>query len=228
MPIIRFINDRNREHLQLRKIIEYVKREDKLSERYITGIGINPDTAYQDMTFAKKMLHQEDGKQYLHLVVSCDQILRQPDAVHGIGKEIAAFYKDYQVLVATHSDTANLHCHLIINSVNMQTGKKLSQSRKDFWRFREFANVVFERHNLPRIGAEQMYELLLSEEDDYGWDEDMDDFDAMVTDRLEELQSKYGVQRPIFYYDQEEERFDKLRSIDRLEHREQKWNGLEE
>ena len=228
MSIIRFINDRNREHLQLRKIIEYVKREDKLSERYITGIGINPDTAYQDMIFAKKMLHQENGKQYLHLVVSCDQIMRQPDAVHEIGKEIAAYYKDYQVLVATHSDTANLHCHLVINSVNMQNGKKLSQRRKDFWRFRNFANTVFERHNLPHIGAEQMYEVLLSEEDNYDWDDDLDDFDALITGRLEELQNKYGVQRPIFFYRQEEECHDKLRAIDRLEKMEQNLNGLEE
>lgn len=227
MPIIRFINDRNREYSQLRKVIEYVKREDKLSERYITGIGINSDTAYRDMIFAKEMLHQESGKQYLHLVVSCDQIIKQPDAVHEIGREIAAFYKDYQVLVATHSDTANLHCHLIINSVNMQNGKKLSQRRKDFWKFREFANTVFERHNLPYIGAEQMYEVILSEEGDYEWDEDMDDFDAVITDRLEELQNKYGIQRPIFFYGQEEERFDKLRAIDRLEQREQKLNRLE-
>lgn len=57
MSIIRFINDRNRELEQLYKIIDYVKRKDKLSEYYLSGIGINADTAYQDMIFAKKMLH---------------------------------------------------------------------------------------------------------------------------------------------------------------------------
>jgi len=200
------------------EIIKYVTREDKLAERYVTGLGINPAAAYEEMVFAKKLLHQEEGKQYLHLVVSCDQIMRQPDAVHVMGKEIARFYKEYQVLVATHSDTANLHCHLIINSVNMLTGKKLSQRRKDFWKFLQFANTIFERHNLPHIGAEQMYEVLLSEEgDDSYWDEDMDDFDGMITDRLEELQSKYGIQRPIFFYSSEKERIDKLRAINRME-----------
>lgn len=69
--------------------------------------------------------------------------------------------------------------------------------------------------------------MILSDEDNYDWDEDMDDLDALITERLEELQNKHGVQRPIFFYSHEEECRDKLRSIDRLERREQKWNGLE-
>lgn len=221
MPIIRFINDRNRKDAQLLEVINYIKREDKLAERYITGLGVETETAYRDMMVAKKMLHQEKGKQYLHLVVSCDRKIRNPDAVHGIGKEIACFYKDYQVLLATHSDTDNLHCHLVINSVNMRTGKKLSQRRKDFWEFRKFANTVFERHNLPHIGEKQIYEIVVGEGDyegdAYDWEEDEFGLDQMITDRAEELQNRYGIQRPIYFVDEEEERFDLLRSINRLE-----------
>lgn len=183
----------------------------------MTGVGINSSTAYEEMISAKKLFHQEDGKQYLHLVVSCDQILQQPDAVHQIGKEIAKFYKDYQVLITTHSDTDNLHCHLVINSVNMLTGKKLSQRRTDFWEFVEFANSVFERHNLPPIGSEQIYEVTF-DNDECDWeDDDLEELDDAIHGRMEELQHICGVQRPIFFLDKEKEREDVVSSIVRME-----------
>ena len=193
-----------------------MKREGKLAEQYMTGLGVNPVNAYEEMLFAKRMFHQEGGKQYLHLVISCDQILRNPDVVHRIGREIAGFYKDYQSLLTTHSDTGNLHCHLIINTVNMISGKKLSQRRKDFWSFVEFANEVFERHNLPRIGSKQLYEVIFDSESD-DWEDDFEEFDDAIHGRLEELQHICGVQRPIFFLDKEKERKDVVSSIARME-----------
>ena len=216
MSIVRFVNDRNRKAAQLRRIIDYAKREGSLARKYMSGIGIDPDTAYEQMVSAKNLFHQEGGKQYLHLVVSFDQVLQQADTAHLIGGKIAKFYNDYQVLVTTHTDTNNLHCHLIINSVNMCTGKKLSQNRKDFWKFIEFANTVFEQYDLPHIGSKQVCELLLSEECDF-WEDDLLEFDEVIHGRLEELEQQYGVQRPIYFDDEELEREDVLRSIEQME-----------
>lgn len=182
----------------------------------MAGVGINPASAYEEMMRAKKAFHQEGGKQYLHLVVSFDQALQQANTAHLIGKEIAEFYKDYQVLVTTHADTDNLHCHLIVNSVNMLTGKKLSQHRKDFWEFIRLANTVFEKYDLPRIGSKQLYELVLNEECDC-WEDDLEEFDEMIHGRLAELEQRCGVQRPIYFEDEEMEREDVLRSIECME-----------
>lgn len=216
MSIIRFINDRNRKAAQLCRILEYAKREGKLQERYMTGVGISPVTAYEEMMRAKKSFHQEEGKQYLHLVVSFDKVLQQADTAHQIGRKIAEFYSDYQVLVTTHLNTDNLHCHMIINSVNMLTGKKLSQRRKDFWEFIEFANMVFEQYDLPRIGSQQVCELILEEDNDF-WEDDLAEFDDMIHGKLAELEYQCGVQRPIYFEDDEAEREDVLRSIERME-----------
>ena len=200
----------------MRGILHYATRGGAIEQQYVSGAGINPDIAFEEMIAAKRMFHQEEGKQYLHLVVSCDQIMQQPSIMHQIGKEIAKFYADYQVLTATHTDTDNLHCHLIINSVSMQTGKKLSMKRKDFWEFLKYANQVFANHALSQIGAEQLYQVVFDEELDFFDDEDYEDFDDIIHRELEELQSKYGVRRPIYFMDQEQERQDVLRSIERM------------
>lgn len=216
MSIIRFINDRNREASQLRAILRYATRNGAIKQQYVSGLGINPASAFEEMTMAKQIFHQEEGKQYLHLVISSDQIMRQPGIMHLVGKELAGFYGQYQVLVATHDDTHNLHSHLIVNSVNMQTGKKLSQRRKDFWKFFTFANKVFAKYGLQPIGAEQLYEMVLDEKSDFWDDEDWDDLDAIIHEELEELQSRCGVTRPIHFMDEEVERQDVLRSIERI------------
>lgn len=215
MSIIRFINDRNRKASQLRGILRYATREGTIERQYVSGMGINPDTAFEEMIAAKRMFHQEEGKQYLHLVVSCDQIMQQPDIMNQIGKEFANFYADYQVLMVTHTDKKNLHSHLVINSVNMQTGKKLSQKRKDFWKFLKYANQIFANYGLSQIGAEQLYQVVFDEELDF-LDDDYEDFDDLIHEELEELQAKCGVRRPLYFMDEEQERQDVLRSIERM------------
>lgn len=182
----------------------------------MAGVGINPNSAYEEMVFAKNIFHQEGGKQYLHLVISFDKVLQQADTAHQIGRKIAEFYKEHQILVTTHSDTDNLHCHVIVNSVNMVTGKKLSQKRKNFWEFIEYANNIFEYYDLPRIGSKQVYELILNEECDY-LEDDLFDFDEIIHGKLEELEQRCGVRRPIYFEDEETEREDVLRSIEQME-----------
>lgn len=216
MSIIRFVNDRNREASQLRAILRYATRNGAIEQQYVSGLGINPANAFEEMTMTKQIFHQEGGKQYLHLVISCDQVMRQPGIMHQVGEELAGFYGNYQVLVVTHADTDNLHSHLIVNSVNMQTGKKLSQRRRDFWRFFTFANKVFVKYGLQPIGAEQLYEVLLDEESDFGDDEGWDDLDDIIHEELEQLQSRCGITRPIHFMDEEVERQDVIRSIERL------------
>ncbi|MCD8110514.1 MAG: relaxase/mobilization nuclease domain-containing protein [Oscillospiraceae bacterium] len=178
-------------------------------------MGITPDLAYEQMMGAKRAFHQEKGKQYQHLVVSCDRELQNATVMTQIGYEMAEFFSDYQVLIATHTDTANLHCHLVINTVNMLTGKKLSIRRKDFWSFIKFANNIFTAHGLPEIGAKQVYELIFNDPDEVLQD-DWEEFDDELYAELETLQSGLGVCRAIYFTDEEAERKDVLQTILRL------------
>lgn len=200
----------------MREILRYATRGGAIERQYISGVGINPNTAFEEMLSAKRIFHQEKGKQYLHLVVSCDQIMQRPSNMHEIGEAIARFYKDYQVLITTHTDTDNLHCHLVVNSVNMKTGNKLSQRRRDFWRFLKFTDNIFKRYGLPPIGFEQLYQVVFNEEFDFWDDDDYENFDDIIHGELEELQSKCGVRRALYFMDEAQERQDVLCSIERL------------
>ena len=50
------------------------------------------------------------------------------DTAHEIGLKFAKYFKGYQCVVVTHMNTAHIHNHIIMNSVNFETGMKFHQS----------------------------------------------------------------------------------------------------
>ena len=73
-----------------------------------------------------------------------------PQEVHQIGLELAARqFPDYEVLVATHCDTDNLHNHLLVNSVSFKSGKKLHQNHDDLVQHRKVNDEICLAHGQP-------------------------------------------------------------------------------
>lgn len=163
------------------------------------GIGFFSNDAFEEMKVMKKMFHAEDGKMYQHLVVSNSAMLKDSAIAHQIAMRIADFYgNEYQVLVCTHTDTNNLHSHLVINTVNILDGKRLSQNKNDLKKLRSFANGIFAEFGLPLIGEDDIFCV---EYDDY---EENDLYDDLCKES-EELEEKYQVIRPIKFMDYEVE-----------------------
>ena len=97
----------------------------------------------------KKQFHKTDGRAYYHIV----QAFAPDDPVdfetaHQIGLEFAAHFKGYQCLVATHMNTAHKHNHIIMNSVNFETGVKFHQSAREMRLIKEFSNELCRKYGL--------------------------------------------------------------------------------
>ena len=82
-----------------------------------------------------KALHEkEKGVQFFHLILSPDKEEGKNNynvrTIHQMGVEVGQNFADlgYQVVIETHIDNGKIHDHIIINSVNMETGKKLRVS----------------------------------------------------------------------------------------------------
>ena len=202
MSVIRFINDKNRTADRLHKVIEYVTRKGTISSDLQDGIGLYSTKPFDEMKVLKKMFHAEVGKQYQHLVISNTALLKDATVAHQVAMRIAGFYgENYQVLVCTHTDTGNLHSHLVINTVNVLTGKRLSQNRHDLQKLKDFANGIFAEYGLPFIGDKDFFFIECR-------DGDFDDFDDFYDDlekESKELEEKYQIIRPIKFLDYEVE-----------------------
>lgn len=114
---------------RLDSLIKYVMNGDKTDEmKYVSGINCLPETAFEEMNNTKNRFNK--GKEKIigyHLIQSFakeDNVT--PEKAHQIGLDYAneIFGKDFEIVVATHLNTENIHNHIVINSVSVKTGKK--------------------------------------------------------------------------------------------------------
>lgn len=85
-----------------------------------------------------------DERKYYHFKLSCarkDNVTIEK--AHAYAEEIAeAFFKNYECVIATHTDTQTVHSHIIVNAVDPITGKKLQFSQKDYAKMKDEVNVI--------------------------------------------------------------------------------------
>ena len=126
----------------LNGLIEYVMNGDKTDEmKYVSSVNCLPETAYEEMIATKNRFNK--GKEKIigyHLIQSFKEGEVTPEVAHELGLEYVneVFGKDFEVVVATHLNTDNVHNHIVINSVSLKTGKKFY----DYHASRDYLRIV--------------------------------------------------------------------------------------
>lgn len=109
--------------------------------KYVSGVNCLPETAYEEMMSIKNRFNK--GKEKIigyHLIQSFAEGEVTTEVAHELGLEYVneVFGKDFEVVVATHLNTDNVHNHIVINSVSLKTGKKFY----DYHASRDYLRIV--------------------------------------------------------------------------------------
>ena len=148
MAIIKFINNK----VSLRKTLDYICKEEKTDKKLISGKDCIPETAYEEMIEVKQLYKKLGGREKIHFVQSfspTDKLTYKQ--AHEIGLKMAEYFKDFQVVVATHIDKKHLHNHIVINTVNFRTGLKFHQSKYDLQKIKDYSNKICKEYGLSII-----------------------------------------------------------------------------
>ena len=116
----------------------------------VNGQNCTPETAYQEFMANKAVWQKTDGLYFRHYVQSFhpDEKI-SPELANQIGMEFAArAWQGYAVVVATHTDRDHIHNHFIIDTVNVENGKKLHEDRRNMERLRKLNDEVCAEHHL--------------------------------------------------------------------------------
>ena len=130
------------EYDALAQTLHYAENDAKTklneSAQLVTGIHCRADHAWKDMRAVQERFGKTDGVVALHAYQSFREGEVTPEQCHKIGVALArkVWGKRFQVLVATHMNTDNLHNHFVINSVSYVDGKKYEQRRSQYAEFR--------------------------------------------------------------------------------------------
>ncbi len=155
MATLNFIKRKDVKNIEsLGNVIAYCAQEYKTqykNSRLISGINCLPETAMKEFIATKKKFNKTDGMQYYYAVQSFEDNLNiSPFLAHQMAREWAEkCYPNHEIYIATHLDTDNIHSHIVINSVNMKTGRKIHQSTKELNQIRKINDELCIKYGLP-------------------------------------------------------------------------------
>lgn len=122
----------------LYNILKYVgsQNEKKKDDRVYktTGINVSDDykKAFKEMMLTKELHCKLDGRQYRHHIQSFKPGEVDEETAHKMAVEFAEKnFKGFDVFISTHIDKGHIHNHIIINTVNIDTGMKFRELNKN-------------------------------------------------------------------------------------------------
>ena len=145
------------EYDALAQTLHYAENDAKTklneSAQLVTGIHCRVDHAWEDMRAVQERFGKTDGVVALHAYQSFREGEVTPEQCHKIGVALArkVWGKRFQVLVATHMNTDNLHNHFVINSVSYVDGKKYEQRRSQYAEFRAASDKLCREYGLSVV-----------------------------------------------------------------------------
>ena len=133
MATVNFINrKKSQNRAGMKFVLEYTQRDEKTlfeGMKLVSGLNCSPQSVYEEFVNTKLLYGKDSQRMYYHFVQSFHKDEKiTPQAAHEVALKLAEHYKDFEVLVSTHTDCDHIHSHFIINSVSFETGKKLHQS----------------------------------------------------------------------------------------------------
>lgn len=141
------------------------KNEDYRSWRLITPInclGTTEDELIKNFYSVKKEFYIDPNEKRpaYHGVQSFKGYEVDPIVCHDIGYDFAMrmWGDKYQVVVATHVNTENVHNHFVVNPTSFIDGKKYRNSKDDIRRMRTLNDLICLEYGLSVVPQENIYQ----------------------------------------------------------------------
>ena len=143
----------------MKSVMRYVAQENKTlrnGEQLISGIGCQPETAFDEFLSTKLLHHKDGGVMFYHMVQSFPKGADvDPRTAHEAARQLAGYFAGCEVLVCTHIDREHIHSHCIINSVNFETGKKVHMADGQIQALRVHNDMICEELGLPKFQKDE-------------------------------------------------------------------------
>lgn len=117
------------------------------------GHNLDIDYAKSQMKQTRELFSKNDGIQAHHVIQSFKPDELTPQKANEIGLELAEkLAPGHEVAVYTHDDTDHVHNHIVINSVNFETGKKYqAHGNEAIERARSLSDEICKSHDLSIV-----------------------------------------------------------------------------
>lgn len=120
-------------------------------KRAVEKNGLNCDVDYAKSAFkqTRALYGKEDGIQAHTIIQSFKPGEVTPEQCNQLGLELAEkIAPNHQVAIYTHADKEHVHNHIVINSINLETGKKYQSNKQQRELIKQENDNVCRSHGL--------------------------------------------------------------------------------
>ena len=146
----------------MKSVMRYVSQVNKTlwdGQQLVSGIGCQPETAFDEFLSTKLLHHKDGGVMFYHMVQSFPKGANiDPRTAHKAAHRLAGYFDGCEVLVCTHVDREHIHSHCIINSVNFETGKKVHMADEQIQELRVRNDQICEELGLPKFQKDEQWQ----------------------------------------------------------------------
>ena len=143
----------------MKSVMRYVSQVNKTlwnGQQLVSGIGCQPETAFDEFLSTKLLHHKDGGVMFYHMVQSFPKgAAIDSRTAHEAARQLAGYFEGCEVLVCTHVDRKHIHSHCIINSVNFETGKKVHMADEQIQELRVRNDQICEELGLPKFQRDE-------------------------------------------------------------------------
>lgn len=117
------------------------------------GYNLDIDYAKSQMKQTRELFSKNDGIQAHHVIQSFKPDELTPEKANQIGLELAEkLAPNHEVAVYTHDDRKHIHNHIVINSVNFETGNKFqAHGNEAIEKTRSMSDEICKNHELSIV-----------------------------------------------------------------------------
>lgn len=119
----------------------------------VSTVDCLPKTCYLEMMMTKQRFKKTDGVCFYHFVHSFSEKEKvSPWKANQVARELTErLFPNYECVVATHTDTDNIHSHIVVNSVRHTDGKKLHLNPSSLEEMRRINDLICTSHGLSAL-----------------------------------------------------------------------------
>lgn len=173
-----------------------------------SGYNLDADYAKSQLKATRSLYGKENGIQAHTIIQSFKPKETTPEQANEIGLELAREVAEgHQIAVYTHADTNHIHNHIVIGSINLESGKKYHSNAQQRHFVKDKNDDICQSHGLSVVTektAKVRYTLAeqgLADKDQFSWKQEIreaidyakkevNDFDSFKS----HLKTKYGIE----------------------------------
>lgn len=162
MAILEVITEQNNNIPMLFRKLNYITDCCATSNALIYGSSVSTTATYEEMLAVKSAFNQTDRTAFKHYILSIEESetissLNFKYLAIEVCELVSNFYGNYQVLMAVHTDTDNLHVHYVANNIDYLTGKRFDLNIRRLEEIKYHINKILQSHSISPIRMKTFY-----------------------------------------------------------------------